>query len=51
MRRYRLNVMVSLCYLTIQQIQQYINDELLKEEDGVPTEVLDMHEERYHALS
>eukprot|EP00731_Ephydatia_muelleri_P006417 Em0003g665a len=36
-------------YLTIQQIQQYINDELLKEEDGVPTEVLDMHEERYHS--
>eukprot|EP00731_Ephydatia_muelleri_P006424 Em0003g672a len=36
-------------YLTIQQIQQYIKDELLKEEDVVPTEVLDMHEERYHS--
>ena len=35
-------------YLTIQHIQQYIKDELLKKED-VLTEVLDIHKERYHS--
>ena len=36
-------------YLTIQQVQSYINDDLLKDEDIVPTELLDMHEQRYHS--
>lgn len=35
-------------YLTIQQVQSYINDDLLKDNDIVPAELLDMHEERYH---
>ena len=36
-------------YLTIQQVQDYINNELLNDEDIVPVEILDMHEERYHS--
>ena len=27
----------------------YINDDLLKDEDIVPTDLLDMHEQRYHS--
>ena len=30
-------------------MQSYINDDLLKDEDIVPTELLDMHKQRYHS--
>ena len=36
-------------YLTIQQLQTYINDVLFKDPDIVPMEVLDMHEARYNS--
>ena len=36
-------------YLTIQQIQSYINDVLFNDPDIVPIEVLDLHEARYHS--
>ena len=36
-------------YLTIQQVKSYINNHLLKDEDIVPTDLLFMHEQRYHS--
>ena len=36
-------------YLTLQSIQNHVNDVLLKDHEVVSPEVLDLHEERYHS--